>query len=182
MKEKTKESTKRTIWKELTVANGITFIRLLLTPLIIYFLFIEKNLLAIAFLTLALVSDAIDGYLARKLQQVSTFGKRFDQFTDKALLLSVLFTLVWREGSWIWAGIFGSTAFLAILLGIIITKKKLYVTSLNKITMWLQSVVLWVMVFGFVNDFMFLLLLVLLVIPAVDYLWRAFFVDKKKDL
>ncbi len=165
------KNNKQSKWHtELTLANGVTSIRLFLIPFILYFLLTGKNVIAVILLLIALVSDAVDGYVARKFQQVSQFGKHFDQFIDKTLLLSVLFALLWRESLWIWMGIYGITLPFAIFLSITIVKKKLQVTLVNKITMWLQSIILLVMVVGYVNNITLALFLMLLLITAGDYL------------
>ena len=159
--------------KKLNLTNGVTFLRLLLIPCIMYFLLQEENTTALFLLIAAFLSDAIDGHLARKLQQSSSFGKRFDQFTDKILLLAVLFTLLLKHGSVLWIFVYVFAIIFSIIIGVIIVKKNLYVTSLNKITMVLQSVVLLIMVSGFIDDFMFFLFFMLLLIPAVHYLKRT---------
>ena len=59
----------------------------------------------VALIAVALILDAVDGYLARRLKLCSTFGARFDMEID-ALLLLVLSSLVWRTdqaGAWVLA-------------------------------------------------------------------------------
>ncbi|MFH1361431.1 MAG: CDP-diacylglycerol--glycerol-3-phosphate 3-phosphatidyltransferase [bacterium] len=78
----------------MTVANYVTFARIAFIPLIIWFLAIGLNgLAAIAFLLLS-SSDAIDGYIARKFNQISEVGKFLDPLADKILVISVLIMLV----------------------------------------------------------------------------------------
>ncbi|MDF2782538.1 MAG: CDP-alcohol phosphatidyltransferase, partial [Geminicoccaceae bacterium] len=48
-------------------------------------------------IAVALALDAVDGWLARRLQLVSSFGARFDLEVD-ALLLLILALLVWQAG------------------------------------------------------------------------------------
>lgn len=52
-----------------------------------------NGLAAILFLLLSL-SDAVDGYIARKYKQVSDLGKFLDPIADKALVISVLIALI----------------------------------------------------------------------------------------
>ncbi len=61
--------------------------------------FNDLNLKTILFLStgavfiLAMITDFIDGYLARKNKQITTFGKLFDPIADKAIINSALILL-----------------------------------------------------------------------------------------
>lgn len=78
----------------LTLANQVTFVRIALIPLnLILLLFGLNGLAAILFLFLS-VSDALDGYIARKYNQVSELGKLIDPLADKLLVITVLIALV----------------------------------------------------------------------------------------
>ncbi|MFW5793969.1 MAG: CDP-diacylglycerol--glycerol-3-phosphate 3-phosphatidyltransferase [Bacillota bacterium] len=83
----------------MNLPNKITMVRIFLIPLflIIYFLrdFIGVNyiyLLGIIFL-FAAITDFFDGYLARKNNLVTTFGKFIDPLADKLLVITALFVL-----------------------------------------------------------------------------------------
>jgi len=63
----------------LTLANKVTLLRIALIPLCLIFLLAGfYGLAAVIFLLLSL-SDAIDGYIARKYNQVSELGKMLDR-------------------------------------------------------------------------------------------------------
>ena len=53
--------------------------------------------LAMIVFALAVISDALDGYLARKLNQISRIGSFLDPFADKILLLSATITLTFID-------------------------------------------------------------------------------------
>ncbi|MBO8160412.1 MAG: CDP-diacylglycerol--glycerol-3-phosphate 3-phosphatidyltransferase [Thermosipho sp. (in: Bacteria)] len=78
----------------MNVPNTITWIRVLLTAVIVIFLLRESYLFAFVLFLLAALSDYLDGYFARKLNQVSNFGKIFDQMSDKILITSILIVFV----------------------------------------------------------------------------------------
>ena len=72
----------------LTVPNAITLVRLLCLPIYLYLLFGRDNAAAAAWLLGGLgATDWIDGYLARRLNQVSEFGKVFDPTVDRLLFI-----------------------------------------------------------------------------------------------
>ncbi len=81
----------------LNVPNVLTVIRILLVPVLIVAL-LEKSgdgdLLAAIVFAVASVTDAIDGYLARSRNWVTTFGKLMDPIADKLLIVAALVALV----------------------------------------------------------------------------------------
>jgi CDP-diacylglycerol---glycerol-3-phosphate 3-phosphatidyltransferase len=81
----------------MTTATWITFSRLLGIPFIIYFLdtpTTQTRWLALTFLILAASTDWLDGYIARKFNQVSDLGKFLDPLVDKLLVLAPLLSLI----------------------------------------------------------------------------------------
>ncbi len=72
----------------LTVPNVISVVRLLCVPLFLYLLFARDNRLAAAWLLAALgATDWVDGYIARRWNQVSKVGKVLDPVADRVLLI-----------------------------------------------------------------------------------------------
>ena len=78
----------------MTLANYVTLARIALIPLVILFLLGRVNGLAAVFFLVLSFSDAIDGYIARRLNQVSELGKILDPIADKILVITVLIALV----------------------------------------------------------------------------------------
>lgn len=82
-----------------TIPNAITLARLLCLPIFLYVLFGLENRAAAAWMLGALgATDWVDGYLARRLGQVSEFGKVFDPTVDR-LLFIVGITAIIVDGS-----------------------------------------------------------------------------------
>lgn len=77
--------------------NVLTVVRILLVPVLVVALLNETDngdlLAAIAF-ALASLTDAIDGYLARTRDAITTFGKLMDPVADKLLIIAALLALV----------------------------------------------------------------------------------------
>lgn len=77
--------------------NLITCFRMLLIPLVVLSYHSDlqyANVLAAVLFTLASLSDWLDGYLARRLNQTSEFGAFLDPVADKLLVVTALIMLV----------------------------------------------------------------------------------------
>ena len=87
----------------LNVPNTITIIRIILIPLFIAVMLLDVKysnyLAAFIFLMLA-ISDYIDGYMARKKNQITDAGKLLDPIADKIMVLSALFLLYEKIPLW----------------------------------------------------------------------------------
>jgi len=77
----------------INVPNLITIGRAFLVPVFIVAIFYSKFREALLVFSVAAVSDALDGFLARKLKQVSRLGVILDPIADKALIDSGYFLL-----------------------------------------------------------------------------------------
>jgi len=83
----------------LNIPNLLTWARILLIPLVVgvYYLplqVVEMNLIATTAFLVAAVTDWIDGWLARKLNQTSAFGAFLDPVADKLMVAAALVMLV----------------------------------------------------------------------------------------
>ena len=81
----------------MTTANIITIIRVLLIPVFMLLALIEGPVLTMcAFFVFILASatDGVDGYIARKYNQVTTLGKFLDPLADKLLITAALLIFV----------------------------------------------------------------------------------------
>lgn len=87
-----------------TWPNRITLLRLVLLPILvtIFYLPYEYNrLLASIIFIIAALSDALDGYLARRLNQCSEIGALLDLLADK-LLVTITLILLIEYHSYLW--------------------------------------------------------------------------------
>ena len=82
----------------MTIPNILTLLRVLLVPVIVMLLINEeKNILlwwAFGLFLVSAITDFLDGWLARKLDQESDFGRLIDPIADKLLIVGVYFALV----------------------------------------------------------------------------------------
>lgn len=78
----------------MTLPNILTVIRLLLIPVFAQFFNCGMRKVALVIYAIAALTDALDGYLARKLNQITPFGKLCDPLADKLMQLTMLYCLV----------------------------------------------------------------------------------------
>ena len=76
------------------IPNILTSSRILLTPVFLYFLFSDfsrSKLIALVVFMVASITDAFDGFYARKYNLITKFGTFFDPLADKLLVLSAFY-------------------------------------------------------------------------------------------
>ena len=81
----------------LTVPNLLSFLRLALVPVFLVLLVEGEDFVALAVLALSGFTDFLDGYLARRLNQVSKLGQLLDPAADRLYILAALLGLGWRD-------------------------------------------------------------------------------------
>ena len=79
------------------VPNILTILRFILIPFILVFLFQDKYLACFVFLTISGLTDILDGFIARKFNFITNFGKLIDPLADKATQISILVTLALKD-------------------------------------------------------------------------------------
>jgi len=87
-----------------TIPNQITLFRIALIPLFILVFYLPlswSHFGAFAIFWTAAISDALDGYLARKLNQSSAFGAFIDPVADKLMVVAALVMIVADYQSWL---------------------------------------------------------------------------------
>lgn len=85
--------------------NLLTWLRIILIPLFVGIFYFEKswvsapnqNLVATIIFTAAAITDWLDGWLARRLNQTSAFGAFLDPVADKLMVAAALIILVQLE-------------------------------------------------------------------------------------
>ncbi len=79
------------------IPNILTMLRFVLIPFILYFFSIDNYILTFVFLTLSGITDVLDGFIARKFNFITDFGKLIDPLADKATQLLTLAALVLKN-------------------------------------------------------------------------------------
>ena len=90
----------------MNTANKITMIRVFLVPIFMVLFFIDNaacHWAALGVFILASITDAVDGHVARKYNQTTTFGKFVDPLADKVLTTAAFLLLMYYGRMSVWA-------------------------------------------------------------------------------
>lgn len=81
------------------VPNILTLLRLFMVPVFVacFFIFTETPAIPLAIYALAMLTDALDGKIARAFNCTSRFGTLVDPLADKLMTLSVVVCLCWAR-------------------------------------------------------------------------------------
>ncbi|MDP9028458.1 MAG: CDP-alcohol phosphatidyltransferase family protein [Actinomycetota bacterium] len=104
-----------------TVPNALSFFRLLLIPVFLVFLLTHEYLTALITLVVSSATDFVDGFVARKFNQVSRVGQLLDPAADRLFIFSTLIGLAWGGFvPWWLAGVIIARDVLLLILGIVL--------------------------------------------------------------
>jgi cardiolipin synthase len=83
------------------VPNILTVFRIILLPVFVWIYFYPNSTIAMMVFVVACVTDVLDGFIARKFQAISNFGKWADPLADKAMTLTAVTCLfIARDLPW----------------------------------------------------------------------------------
>ncbi len=92
----------------MTTANKLTIVRTALIPFFIVAMYLKwecADYIALGIFIVASVTDFLDGYIARKYNQVTDFGKFMDPLADKLLVASAILLFIERGQMPAWAAV-----------------------------------------------------------------------------
>jgi cardiolipin synthase (CMP-forming) len=107
------------------ISNLLSLLRLILAVPISVALILNKPYLAFGMGMIAFISDFLDGYFARKLNQVTELGKIIDPLADKVVVISVVLVLFFQGKFPLWLGASIISRDILILIGGLLIKRKL---------------------------------------------------------
>lgn len=175
--------------------NKLTILRVILIPIymILYLSCGQSGVYgALGIFILASLTDQLDGYLARKNNEVTTFGKLMDPLADKILMMSALIAFVEKGIPYITAGV----VMVILARELIVTGIRLIALGENKViaaSMWGKAktvsqfvLVIGVMVFEiakwhlpmlspYVDGITLVMVVVavaLTIYSGIDYIWK----------
>jgi CDP-diacylglycerol--glycerol-3-phosphate 3-phosphatidyltransferase len=114
-----------------TLSNIISFLRFLFAAPVYYYISIHENMIAFLFILLAVLTDTLDGYFARKWNQITTLGKIIDPLADKACTIAGFLALSFYDDLplWVTIAIIARDILIVLASAIIISSKKLVMAS-----------------------------------------------------
>ncbi|MEK9987083.1 MAG: CDP-alcohol phosphatidyltransferase family protein [Aquiluna sp.] len=80
-----------------SVPNMLSILRLLLVPVFLWLLIVDQFLVAFLVLMFASFTDWLDGFIARKYNQITSLGKVLDPSADRLFILATLIGLTVNE-------------------------------------------------------------------------------------
>ncbi len=110
--------------------NMVTVFRMICTPFVLYFLYVERFDIGVPLFFFVALTDAIDGSLARLRNQVTDWGTFYDPVADKLLISTVVMLVVAKHINIIFALIILLIEVL-IVVGGLIRKSHGKITSAN---------------------------------------------------
>lgn len=78
------------------IPNALTIVRFILIPFIVYFIITGQYIAGFIMLTVSGLTDILDGFIARKFNFITNFGKLIDPLADKTTQISVLASLTFK--------------------------------------------------------------------------------------
>jgi cardiolipin synthase len=127
----------------MNIPNVLTLLRILLVPVVVIFLIQDSYLKALIVFAFSGITDALDGFLARILNQQTTLGAYLDPIADKALIMTCFLTLSILGHIPGWLTVIVVSRDSIILLGILVLtimeiSFKIHPTFVSKVTTALQ--------------------------------------------
>lgn len=81
----------------LNIPNLLSLFRIFAIPFYIYFFLVDEYILSGIIFIIAVSTDLIDGYIARKLNMQTKLGKLIDPLADKLTVISILSLLIYVD-------------------------------------------------------------------------------------
>lgn len=112
--------------QEFNIPNALSALRLLLVPVFLYLLLTEQLVAALLVLLAAGASDWLDGYIARRFNQITQLGKILDPAADRLYIFATLIGLTVNGNIPAWLAIVVIARDVLLLLGYPVLASKGY--------------------------------------------------------
>ena len=168
----------------MNLANKLTMLRILMIPVFIAVLVYSKDrdivyrYIALGIFVMASATDALDGYVARKYNMITDFGKLMDPLADKILVSSALIILIelGSISSWI-VSIVIAREFIISGIRLIATEKNIIIAAsplgkLKTVSQMLSVILMLLSIkaISLITDLSVWLMCILSVISLLDYI------------
>lgn len=169
----------------LTLANAISISRILMAFPLVWFL--ENNQISptLVLIVLIVLSDLFDGYVARKADEITNFGKLIDPIADKVCLMVVIIFLLFKYGAVLFIYLFLITFrdVLLVIIGAYLVNRKGDVFQSIRSGKWFMGMSA-LMMFLYIIDkpelgiWVFGIVMILFIVSTVQYFTRYFEIFK----
>ena len=168
----------------MNLANKLTMLRILMIPVFIAVLVYSKDrdivyrYIALGIFIIASATDALDGYVARKYNMITDFGKLMDPLADKILVSSALIILIelGNISSWV-VSIVIARVFIISGIRLIATEKNIIIAAsplgkLKTVSQMLSVILMLLSIeaISFITDISVWLMCILSVVSLIDYI------------
>lgn len=174
-------------FKNYNIADWFSFYRVAAAPFLLVLIWLDKRELFTWLLLISYATDAIDGFLARKLKITSARGSQLDSFGDQITLVMGLIGLFFFEHDFIMNNLaLLLIAFIPYIVQMLIAFKKYgkataFHTYLAKLSAITQSVfIIWLLFFGPVY-WLFYFMIVLGLLETIEEITLIFMYDNWVD-
>lgn len=162
----------------MTLANKITLLRIFFIPVFIVLLLQGHDPWPAVIFTFTIVTDALDGFIARWKKQKTALGSFLDPLADKLLMVSSFLTLAYLKVIPLWIFVVTLSRDLIIVLGWVLMYFILHTTEirprlLGKATAIVQMVTTWLILLGIQGawkDHLLMLTVVVTCLSGADYM------------
>ncbi len=159
------------------IPNILTLLRIVLSPVFMVLLLQEKTAWGLAIFIVVAATDLIDGAIARKTNQKTSFGEFLDPMADKVMVVSAIIALMIKYkfpvyGLWIF------TRDVVSLAGSVLvhktSKSNWKASQLGKVTTFMQVITIGFFIVGWKAKYIMLLLaMISSVATAITYVRRG---------
>ena len=168
----------------MNLANKLTMLRILMIPVFIAVLVYSKDrdivyrYIALGIFIIASATDALDGYVARRYNMITDFGKLMDPLADKILVSSALIILIelGNMSSWV-VSIVIAREFIISGIRLIATEKNIIIAAsplgkLKTVSQMLSVILMLLSIeaISFITDISVWLMCILSVVSLLDYI------------
>ena len=171
-------------FKTFNIADWFSFYRIMAVPLLLLFIWMDERLVFAWLLSISYATDAIDGYLARKLKISSARGSQLDSYGDQSTLVVALVGIIVFETQFMKENyLLIIIAFIPYIIQMILAFKKYgkataFHTYLAKLSAITQAVfILWLLFIGPVY-WLFYAMIIIGVLETLEEITLIFMYDK----
>ena len=181
----------KTTWQFFTIPNMLSILRIMLIGPIIYCILHENRTYfyaGIMMIFIAGLTDFLDGILARRLNQISEFGKLLDPLADKLSIAALVVVLIFYRDFPVWvAALIIGRDVLIVIAGLIFASKYKFLMSSNFIgkttaTLYAFMILAYIFEISVLENIFTIFAVIMTFVSAISYAHRFFISLNNQDM